>query len=127
MAVAGVLGAVLLTFLCLRPSPHVRDFAWLPGWFVQWVDTHGVSRNSVAFGALAALAGGAVPARGRMQVHLIVAGFAAALEFTQLLIPSRAFDLRDIAASWLGVGIAWGVGSIIRALRWRLAGMSREE
>ena len=118
MIVAGViLGVILLTFLCLRPSPHVRDFAWLPRWFVQSVDTHGVWRNSWAFGALAALAGGAVPSRKRMQVYVLVAAFATVLELVQLMIPSRVFDLRDIGASWLGIGFVIATTRLSHAIR----------
>ncbi len=117
---AVIAGVILLTFLCLRSSPHVRDFAWIPGWFARWVDTNGVWRNSWAFGVLAALAGGAVSRGKRIYVYLGVALFAAGLETLQLMIPSRVFDWRDIGASWLGIGVWWAAGYVKNAIERRL-------
>lgn len=99
-----VLGGVV-AFLALRPSPYLQYVPWMPRAVGVWADSHGIARSFVAFFLLATLTFFFV---GRRLAHVAaVAVFATLVEVAQLWIPSRAFDLKDIAASLAGVVAAW--------------------
>lgn len=108
--------AGVLAFLSLRASSHVHTLPWIPGFIGTWADTHGIVRNTAAFFAFGLLA---LPVLGRgWRVALALAVFATLIEVAQIWIPSRNFDLLDIAASLAGLALAW---LFVRAAAWLLA------
>ena len=108
IALAGVaVLAAMLAFFALRASPYLQYIPWMPRRIGVWADSHGISRNAVAFFALG-LATFLLVGRGPWLV-LLVCAFGTAIEVAQIWIPSRAFDPKDIAASVGGVLAAWPV------------------
>lgn len=119
LAGAVVLGAAaVLAFLALRASPYLGDLPWLPRWLSRWADHHGVARNAAAFLGFGLLF---FPLAGRRWPQIAgAAAFSIALELAQLWIPARIFDMKDIAASLLGLALAWGLTACLaRAVRGR--------
>ena len=104
LAAVVVLGGAL-AFLALRPSPYLQYVPWMPRAVGVWADSHGIARSFVAFFLLGGFTFWLV---GRRFAHVAaVALFATLVEVAQIWIPSRAFDLKDIAASVAGVIAAW--------------------
>ena len=106
-----MLGIACAVYLTDRPSSDLETIGWLPGRLhaiARWADYHGRFRNVPAY-ALLALPLLAVlrRARARGKGILALAVFAMAMEYTQLLIPTRFFEWQDIAESWLGLAAAW--------------------
>lgn len=97
--------AVVLTFLAWRPSPYLRELAWIPGWLANWADLHGVLRNTVAFFVFGLLAFGLMGIRWPLVLGVSV--FAVGLEVAQLWMPGRFFDPKDIVATLGGIAPAW--------------------
>jgi hypothetical protein len=117
LGIIGALGVAIALFLLLRPSSDIHTLP-LPNWAIfRWVDEHGQLRNLPAFAILS------VPflvlARGRRERRIVVwflAGFIAVTEFCQLAIPTRFFDLADIAEGWAGVAIVWSIMELIAGI-----------
>ena len=92
---AGILGYII--YVTLTPHPpsmpgrftdkvfHVLGYFVLTGWFVQLYK----------------------PSRLRHYLMLGFIGLGTALEFAQLWVNTRSFDLGDIVANGLGVLTAW--------------------
>lgn len=104
-----LIGPILsaLGYLALRPSPFLQEVPWVPSFLGDWSDRHGVARNVLGFGVAGLALFALVPSGRRRLAVMVLAGFAAAVEIAQIWIPARTFDLADIGASWLGVGLAW--------------------
>ncbi len=108
--------AAALAFLSLRASSHVHTVPWIPGFIGGWADTHGIVRNTAAFFAFGLLV---FPLLGPgWRVALALSVFATLIEVAQIWIPSRNFDLLDIAASLAGLALAW---IVIRGAAWLFA------
>jgi VanZ family protein len=92
---AGILGYIVYVTLTPHPPPmpgrftdklyHILGYFVLTGWFVQLYK----------------------PSRLRRYLALGFIGLGAALEFAQLWVNTRSFDLADIVANALGVLAAW--------------------
>ncbi len=114
LAVGG-LGIVAALFLSLKRSGDVPFTRFTPDWLTLWVNHHGVMRNFSAYAALALpflLREARFP--GRVRTALLLAALAIGLECAQLFIPTRWFDLRDIATSVAGIGVVWAVLETVR-------------
>ncbi len=105
-----------LAFLSLRASSHVGTLPWIPGFVGNWADSHGILRNTAAFFAFGLMVFALLGVGWRVAGAL--AGFATVIEVAQLWIPSRNFDLLDIAAGLAGLALAWAV---VRLAGWLLA------
>ena len=124
-ALVGIGCAGLLIFCSLRESPHLSELQWMPTSLGQWIDSHGVGRNVVAFGLVAlALSAGRRSTRQIFAWCLGLAVLAATLEVAQLWLPRRVFDWKDIAAGWAGIAVA---GSIVYWSRSLVRGSDRED
>lgn len=114
MARFGPMGlAVMLTlYLELRARPSLSDLRWMPRELVRFFDRHDFLKNAVAFGGFAAtvhfaFAGWASEPGHRLARRAALLGaLVVALELGQLFLPLRCCDWRDVAAGWLGIGLA---------------------
>jgi VanZ family protein len=113
LAVAAL--AAVLAFFALRASPYLQYIPWMPRSVGIWADSHGISRNVVAFFVLG-LATFLLVGRGLIAVIALCA-FGTAVEVAQIWIPSRAFDPKDIAASVAGILAAWPLAWLVRSRR----------
>ena len=107
VALAGV-----LAFLALRTSPYLQYIPWMPRRIGVWADHNGIVRNAAAFFAFALIVYLLVGRRAWQVAGLCF--FATAVEVAQLWIRGRVFDWRDIAASIIGVLLAWPVAWAFR-------------
>lgn len=103
--------AGLLAFFALRASPYLQYIPWMPRGIGVWADSHGISRNVVAFFVLG-LATFLLVGRGILVVAT-AAVFATAVEVAQIWIPSRAYDPKDIVASIAGLLAAWPIAWLL--------------
>lgn len=104
--------AGLIAYFALRSSPFFQPIEWLPRPIGRWADRHGITRNVVAFfafGLAVFLVFGP-----RWQLFLLLSAFATALEVSQIWIPTRIYDWRDIVASIAGVLLAWPLAWLVR-------------
>jgi VanZ family protein len=111
-------GLVAAVYLTLRTSCNLETIQWLPRWLepvANWADFHGYLRNVPAYALLG------VPIlflfakrKRRVQAFLSLAVFAAGLELLQLFIPTRFFSVGDILLSWVGLGMTWVAGEVVR-------------
>ncbi len=124
VAITGVAAlAAMLAFFALRASPYLQYVPWMPRRIGVWADSHGISRNAVAFFALG-FATFMFIGRGALLL-LLVCAFGTAVEVAQIWIPSRAFDVKDIAASVAGVLAAWPVAWALSRCRRRTGPATR--
>jgi VanZ family protein len=92
---AGILGYIVYVTLTPHPPPmpgrftdklyHILGYFVLTGWFVQLYK----------------------PSRPRYYLVLVFIILGTVLEFAQLWVNTRSFDLADIVANGLGVFAAW--------------------
>jgi hypothetical protein len=115
---AGLLGVGVVTFLSLRSSPEITTVKWVPKIIANWADRHGRFCNFPAYGALA------VPflliastLRRQAWIIALLAVLIAALEISQLAIPTRVCDVWDIAWGWAGLLAAWFICAAINRFR----------
>ena len=111
----GVFAALILT---LKASGNVPFTRFTPDWLTRWVNRHGELRNLFAYALLALpflLRAPTFPKRVRTVLSL--SAFATAVECAQLFIPTRWFDLIDIAMSIVGIGMTWAAVEAIRRCR----------
>jgi len=112
----GLMGLVAGAHLTLRKSSDLVSVWWVPAFVGRWTDRHGQLRNLPAYFMLGcpymAVLG---TVRARILAVILLGLFGTGLECAQLLIPTRWFDLVDIALSWAGLIAAWVV---FEALRW---------
>jgi hypothetical protein len=101
----GIASAIYLT---LRPSSNLRTVDWIPYPIALWADYHGRTRNLAAYALLA------VPVlvlfrdhRTQLKWMGVLAILGTALEYGQLLIPTRWFEWQDIALSLAGLATSW--------------------
>lgn len=99
------LGVALAAWLTLRPSGDLPGWFWLPGEVVTWVNHHGQLRNVPAYFILSLPAFACTPGR-ELRALTGVAVLAALLEFAQLGVAARHFDVWDILLSWVGIAAA---------------------
>ena len=110
VAVAALAAAI--AFFALRSSPYLQYIPWMPRSLGTWADSHGISRNFVAFAALGLAVFCLV---GRRWPHVLaLCAFATALETSQLWIRGRVFDWRDIIVSIAGILAVWPLAWLLR-------------
>jgi hypothetical protein len=110
-----ILGLILTTLVvvasrcALAPSPEMKALLWLPRSVAQWADLQPTFRNFPAFGAISLIAVffaqcgfRSLNAARTLSVTILVSVFSIILEFMQLMIPSRFFELADIGWSIAG-------------------------
>lgn len=110
-----VLAIAVIAFLALRSSPAMREVPWIPRHIAYWADSHGVSRNIVAFFGLGLVVLLAFSRAG--WVFMLLCLLAAGLELAQIWIPGRQFDAADIVASIAGLALAWPAAWAITRVR----------
>ncbi len=96
-----------LAFFALRSSPYLQYIPWMPRWIGVWADSNGITRNVVAFGFLGLIT--MLVLGWRLPIVLGLAAFGILLEVSQIWIPGRVFDWRDILASLAGIALAWPI------------------
>ncbi|HZP59425.1 MAG TPA: glycosyltransferase [Opitutaceae bacterium] len=123
----GLLGLAAGAYLTLRKSSNLATVWWIPRPISRWTDPHGELRNLPAYFLLAcpylAVLGGP---RSRVAAVVSLGVFGTALECLQLFIPTRWFDLVDIALTWAGLILAWFLFESVRGLlsgRWGFPSM----
>ncbi len=104
--------AGLLAFFALRSSAYFQPIEWLPRPIGRWADRHGIARNVVPFFAFGLAALSVLGTRWPWVLGLCA--FGTALEVTQIWIPTRVFDWRDIVATVAGVLLAWPFAWFVR-------------
>ncbi len=113
----GLLGLLAGAYLTLRKSSDLATVWWIPRVISRWTDPHGELRNLPAYFLLACpflvvLKG----PRGRITAIILLGIFGTMLECLQLFIPTRWFDLMDIALTWAGLLAAWVLFESFRGL-----------
>lgn len=110
----GLLCVVVSVFWCaLAKSPAMVEICWMPVWLGKQADAYPIFRNFPAFALLSffvslslGVLGGIRRVLNPLAVTIVSAFFASAvgvgLEFAQLWIPARSFDLLDIAWTLAG-------------------------
>lgn len=98
-----------LSLLALRSSPYLGEVGWLPAWVGEIADRFGVLRNVPAFGLMFLIVAIGLGRRSGWMALAATVVFAASLELSQLSIPGRVSDPKDILASWLGATVGFGV------------------
>jgi hypothetical protein len=110
----GLVCVVVAVFWCaLAKSPAMVEICWMPVWLGKWADDYPIFRNFPAFALLSflvtlLLAGLSATQRALTLLAItIVSAIGASLigvglEFAQLWIPERSFDLLDIAWTLAG-------------------------
>ncbi|HEY1106992.1 MAG TPA: VanZ family protein [Opitutaceae bacterium] len=109
--------ALLIAFFALRSSPFFQPISWLPRWIGRWADSHGIARNLAAFFAFGFAA--FVILGPRWRLCLILSAFATVLEVSQIWIPTRIYDWKDIVASVAGILLAWPLAWLVHRLKRR--------
>ncbi len=122
----GFLGLVAGAYLTPRRSSDLATVWWMPRVISRWTDRHGELRNVPAY-FLLACPYLVVLRRPRARIWAIVAlgVFGTALECLQLFIPTRWFDLMDIALTWAGLLLAWILFEVFRGVFSRRFGFPR--
>jgi hypothetical protein len=104
----GILGLIAGAHLTLRKSSDLVTVWWMPGVIGRWTERHGQLQNLFAYFLLACPYMVVLRStRARILAVLILGLIGTALECAQLFIPTRWFDLVDIALSWAGLISAW--------------------
>jgi hypothetical protein len=119
----GISSAIYLT---LRRSGDLRTVNWIPYPVALWADYHGRSRNLVAY-AILALPVLVLFDDRRIQLRWLAALglLGTALEYGQLLIPTRWFEWQDIALSLAGLATTWVAVEGYRWITRRLSAYTR--
>jgi glycosyltransferase involved in cell wall biosynthesis len=122
----GLLGLAAGADLTLRRSSDLATVWWIPRVISRWTDLHGELRNLPAYFLLACpyLAVLRSP-RSRIAAIIALGVFGTVLECLQLFIPTRWFDLMDIALTWAGLLLAWISFEGFRGLFSRRSGFPR--
>jgi len=109
------LGALVIVTGVVASSPysgHLGVVARIPG---RDVTVHFVLMGLLTFFAVLGFASSRIAGRrlGILGCTALVVAFVTIDEFVQLLVPSRAFSLVDLSASYAGVAtfatLAWGI------------------
>lgn len=106
---------VLVIYLALRPTAHLDDLNWMPGWLAHWLLAHDFAKNSAAFAVLGLALTRAWPERTNAGsgphpawgVWFLLTVLVLGLEPLQWLLTSRGMEWQDVAARAAGVIIAW--------------------
>jgi len=105
---ASALWALLTAVLLLLPGSVLEPGRTLPSRLEEAVEltVHFVLFFVLAWLVARARGDAAAGAGARVTVAVIVA-YCTALEFLQILVPNRGFELLDIAFGWLGIWAGW--------------------
>ncbi|HSH95415.1 MAG TPA: VanZ family protein [Roseimicrobium sp.] len=100
----------VIVYLTTKPGPAIVEERWIPRTAAKWFDLHDGWKNLAGFGALGWLAFMGWPGGIRQSVALQIALLCAlvtGLEFLQLAIPTRVFDVSDIINGSAGILISF--------------------
>lgn len=106
------IGAGVILYLELKPSPSAQSIPYLPRSWAALLDASDFLNNVVGFGGLAilthfAFAGFRREFGRRVLIRAaILAGAVVILEMVQLMLPMRYCDWHDVLAGWIGIAVA---------------------
>jgi hypothetical protein len=118
---------LVLAYLSFKPNPEIQGTIAMPTNLGAWFDLHDDWKNLVGFGAMGFAGFMAWPTglglgmRLRLwqrKVLLVVALCLVILfmELVQIPIPRRWFDVKDLVAGSLGVGLSWPLAAWIQCI-----------
>ena len=107
-----------LAYLSFKPNPEIQGTIAMPASLGAWFDLHDDWKNLVGFGALGFAGFMAWPAGLGSQAklllwqrRLLLGGVLCLviliMELIQIPIPRRWFDVKDLIAGSLGIGLSW--------------------
>lgn len=109
---------LVLAYLSFKPNPAIQGTIAMPTSLGAWFDLHDDWKNLVGFGAMGFAGFMAWPQGIRSLTKLVLwqrrvlLGLAMCLvilfmELVQIPIPLRWFDVKDLIAGSLGIGLSW--------------------
>jgi hypothetical protein len=114
ISLVGLAYVLVAVFWCaLTKSPLMAEVYWIPSWLGKWADAYPVFRNFPAFALFSFISSLVLSSSKSIQrtvppltiviiSWLGVSVLGVGLEFAQLWIPTRSFDLSDIAWTLAG-------------------------
>ncbi len=109
---------LVLAYLSFKPNPAIQGTIAMPASLGAWFDLHDDWKNLVGFGAMG-FAGfmawpeglGSQDKVDLWQRRLLLGGVLCqvilVMELIQIPIPRRWFDVKDLIAGSLGIGLSW--------------------
>jgi hypothetical protein len=119
-----------LAYLSFKPNPAIQGTIVMPASLGAWFDLHDDWKNLVGFGAMGFAGFMAWPQgigsltelvlwQRRVLLGLAMCLVILSMELVQIPIPRRWFDVKDLIAGSLGIGLSWPLAFWIQSIAGR--------